>query len=688
MTKLLISVTMLNPFLAQGQPLYGADYNPDQWLDRPDILERDIELMKRAHCTSMTLGVFSWTSYEPREGVYDFSWLEEAFERLHAAGIRVILATPTGSKPMWLSEAHPEVRRVNREGAREPSGERHNHCPSSPVFREKSRNINRQLAKRFGQHPALILWHLNNEISGECFCNNCLAGFRTWLKERYGSLEAVNAAWWAAFWNHTVTDWEQITPFDMSVDGQQLDWRRYMNELHVETLQNEMVPLRELTPHVPCTTNFMSTFDTNDYYRWSKVIDIVSNDRYPLHDDREESWRVSMRTEFINALMRGMADGKSWMQMECSPSSVNWWRVNKLKRPGVHFSESMQYLAHGADAIHYFQWRKGRGGCEKYHGAVVDHDGSADTRVFADCEAVGAALEQAAPLAGEPRDPSPVGIVYDWESKWAIQYSNGPRAPRLEYPKPDDVHTQTARDHYNVLARLGISADITFKDRDWSAFKCLVLPSLYLIDEELVAKVKAFAEQGGVVIGSYLTGYVNQSNCVWLGGLPGAGLRELFGVWNEEIDYLFEEESNTANFDGESYLIQDYVEVLHAEAAEVIATHAGDFYAGKPVVTCRQEGAGYAYYYGARIEESGLLSLYRNALTKAGVSILADTLPQGVTFQDRRESTGKLRRFIFNFTRSSQVLPLEGDWVSCCGGEPMPNEITLDPYEVRQLYSV
>ncbi|WP_308983536.1 beta-galactosidase [Thalassobacterium sedimentorum] len=682
---------MLNIFKHKNQPLYGADYNPDQWLDRPDILTRDIELMKEAGCTTMTLGVFAWTSYESEDGVYHFEWLDDAMDRLHQAGIGVFLATPTAAKPLWLSEANPEIRRVDRQGVREPSGERHNHCPSSQLFRQKSQAINRELAKRYAGHPALMLWHVNNEISGECFCESCLTEFRVWLQRKYGSLDALNAAWWAAFWNHSVTEWEQITPFDQSVDGMVLDWRRFVNDLHVSTLENEMVPLRELTPEIPCTTNFMSTFDTNNYYQWSKVLDLVSNDRYPLHDDRENSWQVSMRTEFVNALMRGMAKGQSWIQMECSPSSVNWWQVNKLKRPGVHFSEAMQYLAHGADAVHYFQWRKGRGGCEKFHGAVIDHDGSGQTRVFAECCEVGRALESCADISGVPREKSPVAIVYDWESKWAIRASVGPKAPRLEYPKADDVHTQTAREHYNALARMGVNADITFKDQDWSDYRCLILPSLYLIDADTAAKVSSYVEAGGVVVGTYLTAYVDPNNRVWNGGLPGAGLRSVFGVWNEEIDYLFEEESNTAMFnqgsEQDQSIVTDFAELIHAESAHGIAVYNQDFYQNRPVCTKNAFGTGTAFYVGARLDGQGLIRFYRDVLMAAKLKVRAEALPAGVVIQDRKGAAGRVFRFVFNFTRTKQAVELEGEWRDLVNDAHRFGSVELAPYATMTLIS-
>ena len=158
--------------------LHGGDYNPDQWLDHPDILRQDMEYMKKAHVNCVSLGIFAWARLEPEEGRYDFVWLDDIIERLWASGIHVSLATPSGARPAWMARKYPEVLRTERDFQRRHFGGRHNHCPSSPVYREKVQAMDAALARRYASHPAVILWHISNEFSGDCYCELCQEKFR------------------------------------------------------------------------------------------------------------------------------------------------------------------------------------------------------------------------------------------------------------------------------------------------------------------------------------------------------------------------------------------------------------------------------------------------------------------------------------------------------------------------------
>jgi len=658
--------------------LYGADYNPDQWIGQDRVLLEDIELMKKAGVTSASIGIFSWTALEPEPGVYTFDWLDEVMDRFAGAGLRVFLATPSGSKPMWLSEMKAEVRRVGLDGRREPSGGRHNHCPTSPVYREAVRRINHQLAIRYGNHPALALWHVGNELNGDCHCDLCRAAFHGWLRNQYGSLENLNLAWWAGFWNHTFTDWSQIPTVDRSIDALALDWLRFVNDQHCSFLQNEMAPLREITPGIPCTTNFIGTRPTANYWQWAKGLDCISNDHYPLHDDREDSWKKSLSSDFVHSLTRGLAHGDPWILMECSPSVVNWGKVNKLKRPGVHLQEVLQAVANGADVIHYFQWRKGRGGSEKFHGAVVDHEGSSRTRVFAECAEVGRTLQSLSAVAGVRPDEAPVAMVYDWESRWALSSSIGPK-----HETGCDLYTRTCVEHFRALRMAGVDVDIVPRDADLSSYRAVITPALYLLEEAHARQLTSYVEQGGTWVATYLTGYVDKHNRCWCGGFPGPDLRGVFGLWNEEVDYLFDDENvlirGCAEGLAANMRASDVVEHIHSEGATALALLDSEFYAGSPVLLRNSWKKGSTYYVGARLDEESLISFYR--VLAAELALPVDNLPRGVVRKIRLGSGGPIE-FLLNYNRNSVMVDVGDEpFLRLSDGCQVAGKTSLRPYE-------
>ncbi len=658
--------------------LYGADYNPDQWLNAEAILDEDLRLMQDIGMTSVSIGIFSWTALEPRPGVYTFEWMDALMDRLHENGLKAFLATPSGAKPMWLSETYPEIRRVKPDGRRDPSGGRHNHCPTSPVYRTAVQRINRELALRYGKHPALALWHIGNELNGECHCDLCRRAFQDWLRERYGSLEALNLAWWTSFWNQTFTDWSQIPTQSRCIDALPVDWLRFVNDQHVSFLENEMAPLRELTPEIPCTTNMMGAHPTSNYAQWAGVLDCISNDCYPLYDDRDTNGNKFLSTDFTHSLMRGLAKGDPWILMECSPSSVNWGKINKLKRPGVHELEVLQAVANGADVIHYFQWRKGRGGYEKYHGAVMDHEGSTRSRVYQDCARVGKILQSLQPVAGSKTKRAPAAILYDWESRWALKASAGPKQSR-----ETDLQMRACSEQFRALRQAGADVDVLPVGGDFSRYRMVITPALYLLTPETAGRLTAFVRAGGVWVASCLTGYVDANNRCWRGGFPGPELRKVFGLWNEETDYLHDDERILLNgelFNGlESAVASDIVEHLHAEGAEVLAEYASDFYAGSPAILRHALGEGWTYYVGARLSEDAQRAFYTSLLED--LKIKRDTLPEGVFRKTRTGPDGPVE-FLFNYNRTPVTLDTGTEtYLRTATGETLSGRFQLKPYD-------
>ena len=666
--------------------LHGGDYNPDQWLETPQVLDEDLRLMKLAGVNTASVGIFSWAALEPEEGLYRFEWLDELLGRLTQNGMNAILATPSGSKPAWLSSKYPEVRRVDIHGNREHHGGRHNHCRTSPVYRARAVAINTRLATRYQDHPALMLWHVSNEYNGDpCYCNLCLAAFREWLQQKYaGDLDRLNRAWWTGFWSHRFTGWEQIEPFDESIHGLMLDWKRFISDQTLDFFKTEIAPLRLITPSVPVTTNFMGTYPGLDYWRFVKFIDVVSWDSYPKYHDRDDDWKVAVATSFTHDIYRSMKAGKPFLLTESAPGVQNWQPVNKLKRPGMHRTEALQSVAHGSDSVLYFQWRKGRGGVEKFHGAVVDHAGRSDTRLFQEVAQFGQLLEKMDAVLGTTVRPE-VAVLYDWENRWAIDQTVGPRNERKDY-------LPVCISYYRQFWRLGVPVDVINMDCDFSAYKLLVAPMLYMLRPAAADRIQDFVRQGGTFVTTYWTGIADENDLCFLGGFPGP-LRNLLGIRVEETDVLYDDEKclleavdpNPAGLSGQ-YEAGIFCDLLHAETARVLALYRSQFYAGSPAVTVNGYGRGQAYYVASRNDERFLQDFCTHQALSLGLrrAILSD-LPEGVTAQLR---TDGMQEFIFllNFTRRLQTIPLPGEPLRDLEtGKALAGALTLEGYGSKIL---
>lgn len=393
--------------------LHGCDYNPDQWLDRPDILAIDIEMMKKAHINCVTLGDFAWSTLEPEEGAYSMDWMEQIIDHLYAEGIYTVLATPTGALPPWLTQKYPEVMQVSNALVKNIPGKRHNFCYTSPIMREKAAQIDGELARRFGRHPGVILWHISNELGGNfgdgtCHCPECQRAFRLWLKKRYKTLDALNKAWRTPFWSHTYTDWEQLqSPVEQGenlLHGLVLDWKIFTSEQLRDWYSREVESIRRYSDR-PATTNMMGFFKPLDYTRFAEAEDFVAWDSYPLWHSQADDIEEAARTAMCHSLMRSLKKAP-FLLMESTPSVTNWFPYAMQKRPGLHELASVQAVALGSRSVQYFQWRQSRGGPEKFHGAFVTHNGSADTRVFREVTATGAVLQNSeiswmAPVTGQ-----------------------------------------------------------------------------------------------------------------------------------------------------------------------------------------------------------------------------------------------------------------------------------------------
>ena len=430
--------------------------------------------------------------------------------------------------------------------------------------------------------------------------------------------------------------------------------------------------LKKYTPQVPATANFMKLFEQLDYVDLAKEIDIISWDGYPSwNNDYETPADTAAELSFDHAVMRSLKKDKPFMLMESTPSLVNWHSVNKLKRPGILRASSIQTIGCGSDTVQYFQWRKGRGAAEQFHGAVVDHLGRDDTRVFKEVSEVGELLKKLAPVTGS-RVASKAAVLFDWSNRWAIKDMQGMAHDTKNYEKE-------VRKFYNIHLKKGINADIVFPLEDLSSYSLVVLPMYYAVSKEAGAWLKEYVKNGGTVVATYLTAYVNENTLAYLGGFPGAGLGEVFGLYAEELDTLYPTDSNAVLMkDGNKAIVKDYCELIKLTGAEVLGTYESDFYAGMPAVTVHSYGNGKAYYIGTRMEEEDLIKFFTQIWSECGIK--EKELPEGVEYLTRTAEDGSTFDFYVNYNAMPVTVQLSKDGTNLLNGEAVSGKVEILPF--------
>ncbi|MEU8574632.1 beta-galactosidase [Streptomyces asoensis] len=654
---------------------FGGDYNPEQWPE--SVWQDDVRLMREAGVTMVSVGIFSWALLETSPGVYDFGWLDRVIGLLHDNGIRVDLGTPTVAPPVWFYRQHPDALPVTAEGVRLEFGSRGAICHSNADYRAAAANITTRLAERYGDHPALAMWHVHNEYGvpvSACYCDACAAHFRRWLETTYGTVDAVNEAWGTAFWGQRYASFDDINPPratpTVGNPGQALDYKRFADATMRENFSAERDILHRLAPGVPVTTNFMTALsqcDSVDYWAWGREVDIVTNDHYLITDGRRTHVNLAMAAD----LTRSVAGGAPWILLEHSTSGINWQPRNPAKAPGQMARNSLGHVARGSEGAMFFQWRQSRRGAEKFHSAMVPHGGT-DTRVWREVVELGAGLDSLASVRGT-RTEADVAVLWDWHSWWA---------QGLDWrPSQDADPRERADAFYEALYDRHLTVDFAHPEADLSRYPLVVVPALYLMTEAAGNNLAEYVANGGTLVVSYFSGIVDEHDAVHEGACPGA-LRDVLGLTVEEFSPLLAGEDVRVTGPGGQVLTGDvWTEFVVPRGAETVWTYADGLTAGHPAVTRHRLGEGTAWYVSTRLGPEGLDALLGRAAEDAGIPPRAD-LPYDVEVVRRSGGTGSYL-FAINHTAADAKVPLETSGTELLTGERAAGRLAVPAGAVR-----
>jgi beta-galactosidase len=680
-----------------GRIAFGGDYFPEQW--PRETWEQDVRLMKQANVNLVSIAIFAWALLEPTEGTFTFGWLDEIMDLLAANGIDVCLGTATAAQPNWLTRGQDDVLFVRESGQRVAPGSRQTYCINSPAYRSAARRLVEQLALHFRAHPALALWHVNNEYGNKnsmCFCQNCEHGFQEWLKSRYASIENLNEGWGTVFWSERYSNWQEINAPRASAGGRNatklLDYKRFLSDSFLGLYVEEWRVLKRITPNVPITTNFEGDWSKFDHSLFRDHLDVVSFNGYPNPCDRGARQWAALRYSMMRSLL-----AKPFLLMEQAPSQVDWYPINRAKRPGLMRLWSYQAIAHGSDSAMFFQWRASKKGAEKYHSGIVSHYGEG-SRVFREVSDLGTELARAKDVVGSGVRAE-VAILLDIDSWWAIDNPYGSGGKSLDnetfwaanaqpFPTVLASYFRELEHYFAAFYGLNVAVDVVPSNAVLSRYRVVIAPLLHVVKPALAQALKEFVRDGGTFVATYLSGFADETLGVFPGGYPGP-LKDLLGIQVEEYDPLPLDGANTirlevplSGFEPE-YGCRVWCDVAHTTSARALATFGEDYYAGSPCFTENAFGAGKAYYLATRPDDAFMRAFARKLLAEQ--SIQATELPDGVELVTRSGQHGAFHFYLNHTERETEIRLPDGRYEDLLTNAIHGGSLRLARYAVHIL---
>ncbi|GAA2155012.1 MULTISPECIES: beta-galactosidase [Glycomyces] len=592
---------------------FGGDYNPEQWPE--EVWDEDVRLMREARVNLVSVGIFAWARLQPDEGEFDFAWLDRLLDKLHDGGISVDLATATASPPNWLVRRYPDVLPVTETGTVLGPGSRQHYAPTSPDYRRLAADLVTALGRRYADHPAVAMWHINNEYACHVradYSEHAALAFRSWLSVHYGDIDSLNDAWGTAFWSQHYNGFDEVRPPRASPTTQNpslvLDWRRFTSDSVLDLYRMERDALRAAGAEQPVTTNFMGAFPAMNYWDWAAEVDVVSHDGYP--DPRDSD--AHRHAAFAADLMRSLKPDRPWLLMEQAPNAVQWRPNNAAKAPGQMAAWSEQAVARGADSVLYFQWRQSRSGAEKFHSAMLPHSGKR-SRTWKEISQLGAALEGREPASPPPGD---VAIVFDWENRWALT--------QPDLPADIDYQAEVFA-WYEALHARHVQVSFVRAESDLSGFRLVVAPALYLLTEDGAASLERFVETGGTLVTTAFTDIVDEHDRFRPGGY-GTQLGEVLGGRPVDFFGVLPEEGRSARASGADFAVTTMIEDFDLDGGDVLARTAE----GEPVLIRNRFGAGTSLHLACFTDKAGTGFVLDHALEAATVTPVVDGLDPAV----------------------------------------------------------
>ncbi|MGB9077515.1 MAG: beta-galactosidase [Terracidiphilus sp.] len=685
-----------NPDLSFPTPLYGvAYYNEYMPGDQAARLEKDVALMKAAGLNVVRMGESTWSLWEPEDGQFDYAWMDRIVDAMGKAGIKVILGTPTYSIPAWMAHQHPEILADRIPpgmfgGQPIPAayGLRQNMDTDSPAYRFYAERLIRHVVAHYKDNPTVIGWQLDNETSSYDADNpDVFIGFQHYLEKKFGTPEALSKAWFLNYWGENLHTWEDLPKRDGTIStGYKLEWTRWSQMRVTDFLHWQAELVRECaSPRQFVTTDYGSMMkrDVNEE-AIADSLDIVADNIYHGTQDHYDGWYQAMQSDFSRSLKH-----TNFLVTETNAQTIGWTSQSQYPPYDGQLREDVYtYLANGANMVEYWHWASIAANQETYWKGILSHD-LEPNREYAEMSRTAHELQKIGPHLVGLKIHHDVAILWSRDSDNAISFMPyGGGVPARSWTGDRDGYVSVVQQMHHALYDLNIGADFVFPEtQDFSAYKLLIVPALYISDDALLQRIADYVKNGGHVVMTFKSGFANENSAVRWERAPGP-LREAAGFSYQEfsnLEHPLALKGDPFHVGTDANKVQDWAEFLMPDHAKPLAFYDHPFFGKWPAITENQYGSGTLLYEGTYLSDALQTAIMKQALEEAGLATPDEQLPPHLHVWHGVNRLGKALHYYFNYSADSVKFPYGyGDGTGLLRGitRTKGQEITLGPWDL------
>ncbi len=629
--------------------LYGAAYYHEYMPS--ERLEEDVRLMKEAGISVVRVGESSWSLFEPREGEFEFAWMDRIIDKMHEAGIKVILGTPTYSIPAWLWYKHPEILLTNQEGGKAYYGIRQNMNITNPTFLFYSERIIRKMMEHYAKHPGIIGYQVDNETrSRNVYNHDFQVGFVNYLKKKFDTPQNLNKIWGLNYWGMTIDSWEELAPRNgITNTGYKLEWARYNRQAVADFLkwQSSIVAgyKRDDQFIIHC---FMPPVQEIDQHESARLMDMMAVNVYHGQQDDLTGNEIAFAGDYFYSIKH-----KNYLITETNAQTIGWnSSVQQPPYPGQLRQNVYAHLGSGANMVEYWHWHSIHYGQETYWKGVLSHD-LQPNRAYAEVSKTAHELQRFGKKLVNLRKDNKVAILFSHDSNYGLNFMPFDLTGNSRESSSGDVYrNQLVAQFHKVLYQNNVGVDFIFPENpEFEKYNLVIIPSLYIASDELLQKINNYVKNGGHVIMQFKSGFSDENSMIRPVLAPGP-LRESCGFYYQEFTNFKELALRDDPFKvgKEHNKVQTWAEYIILETAKPLAWYDHKYFQKYPAITINNSGKGTLLYEGTMVSDEIQNEIIKQAIERAGLRTPDQLVHWPLITKSGTNDEGKTIRYYYNYS--------------------------------------